>query len=173
MDIQIPLIPTTAPSPIDLNSWVEIAVPDGASATGYTTCKVKIGSLGLSPAKTYRANLKQSGTSAPTATELINSTGITPTFSRTGLGVYKLTFVGAFPDSNKLSLHSFINGEDGRNTIIPVHGVGAIKGYYSLYYSDVDSLLLKCYDDSLAAQEMNSLLGGTATNLPIEFTIFP
>lgn len=173
MDIQIPLIPTTAPSPLDLDSWLEIAVPDGASATGYTTCKVKASSLGLAPGKTYRANFKQSGTSAPTATELINGTGVTPTFSRTGLGVYKLSFVGLFPDSNKLSLHTFINGEDGRNTIIPVHGGGSIKGYYSLMYSDVDSLLLKCYDLSLAAQEMNSLLGGTGTNLPIEFTVYP
>lgn len=173
MEIQIPLIPTTAPSPIDLNSYIEIAVPDGASATGYTTCKVKISSLGLMPGKKYKANFKQSGTSAPTATELINSTGITPTFSRTGLGVYKLTFIGAFPDSKKLDLHPFINGEDGRNTLIAVHGGGVIKGYYSLYYSDIDSLLLKCYDLSLAAQEMNGLLGGTATNLPIEFTIFP
>lgn len=172
MDERIYSLPD-APLPLNPLSYYEILVPDGASATGYTSCRVKASDVGAPIGKDYLGNFKQSGTSAPTATELVNQTGITPTFSRTGLGVYKLTFVGAFPDANKLSLHPFINGEDGRNTLIPVHGGGSIKGYYSIYYSDVDSLLLKCYDLGLAAQEMNALLGGTATNLPIKFTIYP
>lgn len=160
-----------APTPLDPDSYIEVLVPDVSSATGYTSCKIKASFL--TQRKDYKANLKQSGTSAPTATELINGTGVTPTFSRTGLGVYKLTFVGLFPDSNKLDLSHFTNGEDGRNSLIAVQGGGVLKGYYGLMYSDVDSLLLKCYDASLAPQEMNSLLGGTNTNLAISFSVYP
>ncbi len=172
MDIQIPLIPTTAPSPIDQNSYIEIAVPDGASATGYTTCKVKISSLGLSPGKKYLANLKQTGTSTPTKTELINGTGITPTLSRPGVGSYKFEFLGLFTDSAKLSLHPFVNGEDGKLTFMPVYNAGAIVGYYTVYYNDVDAILIKTYDAAFAASDISTLLGAN-NNLPIEFTVYP
>lgn len=173
MEIQIPLIPTSAPLPLDADALIEVAVPDIASATGFTTCKVKPSALFGTSVKSYEANYKQSGTSAPTVTELLNNTGVIPTISRTAPGVYKLTFLGLFPDSNKLSLHPFINGEDGRNAMIPVHSGAAIAGFYSLYYSDIDSLILICYNLAHVPQEMHTLLGGTATNLPIKFTVYP
>lgn len=44
--------------------------------------------------KSYRANLSQTGTSAPTATVLENSLSGTPTFSYSGVGDYKITLTG-------------------------------------------------------------------------------
>lgn len=172
MNIQIPLIPTTAPSPIDLASYIEVAVPDGASATGFTTCKILLSSLGLAPGKSYKANLKQSGTSAPTVTELVNTTALTPTLSRPGVGSYKLAFTSLFTNSAKLIIHGFANGEDGKTTLIPVLSAGSIVGYYTLYYSSSTDLLLKCYDNSFAAADISTILGAN-NNLPIEFTVFP
>jgi len=172
MDIQIPLIPTTAPSPINLASYVEVAVPDGASATGYTTCKVLLSSLGLAPGKSYKSTLKQTGTSTPTVTELINTTTVNPTLSRPGTGSYKLEFIGLFTNTAKLIIHGFVNGEDGKTTLIPVYNAGAIVGYYTLYYSSSDALLLKCFDAAFAAADISTILGAD-NHLPIEFTIFP
>jgi len=172
MEITIPNIPTTAATPIDLDSWMEIAVPDVSSATGYTSCKVKLSSLGLTPGKKFLANLKQTGTSTPTKTDLINSTGVTPTLSRPGVGSYKVEFIGLFSNSAKLSLHPFVNGEDGKVTFMPVYNAGAIVGYYTIYYNDIDALLIKTYDASFVAADISTLLGAN-NNLPIEFTIFP
>lgn len=40
MDIRIASLPD-APLPLDPDSYYEVLVPDGASATGYTSCKIK------------------------------------------------------------------------------------------------------------------------------------
>lgn len=42
--------------------------------------------------------LAQTGTDVPTLTILENGTGITPVITRTGVGVYRVTATGQFPD---------------------------------------------------------------------------
>jgi len=64
--------------------------------------------------KIYVANITQSGTSAPSATILENTLGVTPTWARAGIGQYTLTATGAWV-TNKTALPDsrvFIGGED-------------------------------------------------------------
>lgn len=49
----------------------------------------------------YQAAVSQSGTSAPTGTQLVNSTGTTFTWARTGVGIYTLTASAAVFTANK------------------------------------------------------------------------
>lgn len=58
----------------------------------YTYAELKSG-LGLG-SKVYKALLTQSGTSAPVATVLVNTLGVTPTFSYVGVGDYRLIVTG-------------------------------------------------------------------------------
>jgi hypothetical protein len=52
------------------------------------------GTSGDGSYKTYVALLTQSGTSAPTATVLQNTLGVTPTLSYVGVGTYRITATG-------------------------------------------------------------------------------
>jgi hypothetical protein len=53
--------------------------------------------------KVYVANITQTGTSAPAATVLENTLGVTPTWARSSVGVYTLTATGAWV-TNKTTL---------------------------------------------------------------------
>ncbi len=57
----------------------------------------------LLPYKSYHALLSQTGTAAPTAKVLLNTLGVVPVLSRTGLGDYKITATGKFT-ANKTAL---------------------------------------------------------------------
>ena len=59
---------------------------------GFTYSELKAG-LGIG-GKVYKALLSQSGVSAPTATVLVNTLGVTPTFSYVGVGDYRLIVTG-------------------------------------------------------------------------------
>lgn len=62
--------------------------------------------------KVYKALISQSGTSAPTATVLVNSLGVDVVLGRNGVGQYDLTATGAFP-SGKTVIYTgqyYING---------------------------------------------------------------
>lgn len=173
MEIQIPLIATTAPMPLNPSSFIEIAVPDVSSATGYTTCKVLLSNIGIEVGKKYACNLKQAtATSTPTINELVNTTSVTPTISRTAPGAYKMTFLGLFTDSNKLHMPPFVNGEDARFTFIPLSDVTGIIGYYTIRYFDIDTILIQMYDNTFAAADLKNLCGANC-NLPINFTVYP
>lgn len=56
------------------------------------------------PYKVYTALLTQSGTSAPTATVLENTLGVTLTWSYSGVGEYLATSTGFFADPNKIAI---------------------------------------------------------------------
>lgn len=50
----------------------------------------------------YKALLTQTGTNAPTADIIINTFGVTPTWSRLNPGSYEVVIPGAFPDATKV-----------------------------------------------------------------------
>lgn len=64
------------------------------------------------PYKIYRALLTQSGTNAPTAIVLENTLGITPVFSRVGVGEYRISAIGKFTN-NKTFLKNDYNSIEG------------------------------------------------------------
>lgn len=71
------------------------------------------------PYKVYSALLTQSGTDAPVATVLENTLGGTPVFSYVGVGEYRLTLTGAFPQLKYFSLSpvSFFNSTPGDGVV--------------------------------------------------------
>lgn len=83
-----------APLPLDPNSYYEVLIPDGSSATGYTSCKIKPSNI--SGVKKYKALLSQSGTSAPTVHILENTLSGTPVWSYSSNGVYNATLSNEF-----------------------------------------------------------------------------
>ena len=93
-----------APLPLDPDSYYEVLIPDGTSASGYTSCKIKPGTL--DGFKKYFALITQTGTSAPTVIELVNSTGATFTPYYDGVGAYMLEPSSAiFADHDKVGVH--------------------------------------------------------------------
>jgi hypothetical protein len=91
-----------APLPLDPDSYYEVLVPDGASATGYTSCKIKPGNI--DGVKRYKALITQNGSPSvdPTVKVLENTIG-TITQVYTGVGTYTLSSAGLFT-LNKTSL---------------------------------------------------------------------
>ena len=83
-----------APLPLDKNSYYEVLVPDGSSATGYTSCRIKPSNI--SGFKKYKALLSQSGTSAPTVHILENTLSGAPVWSYSSNGVYNATLSNEF-----------------------------------------------------------------------------
>lgn len=88
------------------NIWSAISYGSGGGLSGLTSGQYlkATGATTVSTdgVKRYVALLSQSGTAAPTVVELENSLGGTPTFARTGTGVYTLSLTGAFPDATKV-----------------------------------------------------------------------
>jgi hypothetical protein len=171
MDERIFNLPN-APLPLDPDSYYEVLVPDGASATGYTSCKIKPANIGVAK-KVYVCNLKNtSGGFAPIINEFENTTGITPSISRISLGLYEMVFTGLFTSSNKLNMPPFANGEDTAGSMIPIGDGGTIFGYYIIVYKDVNTLQLKTFDASFSPTDLYDLCGPN-TNLPFNFTVYP
>jgi hypothetical protein len=94
--------------------------------------------------KTYKANLTQTGTSAPTATVFINTLSGTPTFSYVGVGSYTLTLTGEFA-VNKVTViaNNFPN-----------------DGFVEIFRKDANDIVIKTYNKSLAVT--NAVLSETS-----------
>lgn len=160
MDQRIASLPH-APLPLDQDSYYEVLVPDGSSATGYTSCKIKPSAIfGV---KTYKALLSQSSTNAPTIvsngtganTPLVNTLGGTPTLGYVSPGVFSLTLTGAFPQTKTFTNKgSFVSGTD------------FAKGY-EVYRVDDNNLYIQTYDVPTSTQE-NDILYYT----PIEIEVY-
>ena len=82
-----------APLPLNPNSYYEVLVPDGSSATGYTSCKIK--PVNLDCVKRLKLNLVDNGSSDPTKKEYVNTLG-TYSLSRVGAGHYQITSASLF-----------------------------------------------------------------------------
>lgn len=93
--------------------------------------------------KTYKAILTQTGTSAPTSIEFINTLSGTPTFSYIGVGSYELTLTGEFI-SNKVtvSTNNFPSG-----------------GFVKVFRKDADDIVIQTFNTSLAST--NAILSET------------
>ena len=82
-----------APLPLDQNSYYEVLVPDGSSATGYTSCKIK--PANIDGVKTLKLSLVDQGSSNPTGIEHKNTLG-SITLSRQAAGHYRISSSGLF-----------------------------------------------------------------------------
>ncbi len=71
----------------------------------------KVGHAYLFPAKKYIALITQSGTNAPTVDILENTIG-NIVWTRSGVGVYSGTLVGAFTTDKTTVLHKSVPGDD-------------------------------------------------------------
>lgn len=76
------------------------------------------------PYKKYTALLNQTGASAPTATVLENTLGVTPTFTYNDVGEYVINTITAFPNNktsfifgNTVDLKADLNSYTGTNTL--------------------------------------------------------
>lgn len=103
MDIRIPAIPTEGTAPIDKESYLEVAVPDGSSASGYTSQKVKL--KNLSYVKTLKLSFIDNLTADPTSIEHVNTLG-TVTLVRNSAGHYTIQSSGLFTLSKTFILLS-------------------------------------------------------------------
>jgi hypothetical protein len=79
--------------------------------------------------KTYKANLTQTGTSAPTATVFINTLSGTPTFSYVGVGSYELTLTAEFTN----------------NKTYVIMNTGGKNGFARAWRVDVDKIRVETY----------------------------
>jgi len=87
--------------------YIPILVDDGLGGFTNGICKKSI----LLGYKSYVATLTQSGTSAPTANELKNDFGSSPSFARTGGGAYTFTLTGLLTEL-KTAVFTGQNGTD-------------------------------------------------------------
>jgi hypothetical protein len=117
--------------------------------------------------KTYVCQISQSGTSAPSQTVIFNTTGLTPSWVRTGAGSYTLDFTGITG-----TFYSPMTSDWAGNAIlINIHGYdgsAALDGGYMYYWDDAaKKLYLYCYDSTgAAAIDIGTLLGASALYLP-------
>jgi hypothetical protein len=112
------------------------------------------GASGVSGAKTYKGIFDQAGVAAPTLqTAVVNQLGGALTLGRTGVGVYTLSLLGAFP-VDKL----FIEG---------VNVAGGATGFSAkLERTDDNTLTLRVFNAAGAAAD---LVG----DVHVHFTILP
>lgn len=138
-----------APLPLNPNSYYEVLVPDGSSATGYTSCKIKPSNI--LHYKVYTAIINQSGTSAPTSTVLHNTLSGNVVFSRNTDGQYLGTLSGAFTSGKTFFYaYNYVSGT-----------------YTELYYNDVNSFTLNSKDGTFTFDD--DLL----QDLQIEIRVYP
>lgn len=113
----------------------------------------------LRASKRYVANLTQSSTSAPVATELENDLGAAVVFARTSAGLFTATLTGAFTVGKTTVKFG---------TSIAVNSMGAIQAVLtSANVITFTTLDYKTSDDTSAP------LDGMLTNTVIEIEVFP
>lgn len=106
----------------------------------------------------YKAILSQSGTSAPTATVLENTTGETPTYTRSDIGTYFIDSPGS----------KFTTGTVMKMTVSANQG-GTIFPVFSFQRTSSSRLTVECYEVSGFA--LGDYIG--ASGLAIEIEIYP
>lgn len=127
-----------APLPLDPDSYYEVLIPDGSSATGYTSCKIKPSNI--SGVKKYKSLLSQSGTNAPTEINLLNNTGLGITLAYSSVGVYTMDLGALFvPNKTFVMLQQTANELGGGNASI-----------VTLRYDGSTGYIIRTFDDSLS-----------------------
>ena len=104
--------PTATPTGSDLVIGTDMSTTP-PSTKAFTIDSIN--SLGVASYKVYTALLTQTGTAAPVATILENTTGETITWSRTSTGVFVATISGAVFTVDK-TIVFFNNGDASPNT---------------------------------------------------------
>ena len=80
------------------DKWINPFVPNDRVQAQFGHLNAIVDELNqVVPYKVYTALLNQTGTDAPVATVLENTLGGTPTWSREGVGQYKITLTGLLP----------------------------------------------------------------------------
>lgn len=119
--------------------------------------------------KKYTALLTQTGTDAPVATVLENTLGGTPVWTRTALGVYRITLTGTFTE-NKTLVEGFGNSDGTAGIYKPTFG--GTMGAYTLIRVDANYIQLQTYNDTITGQlEFSAILG--VNSIPIEIRVYP
>ena len=116
----------------------------------------------------YIARFAQSGTSAPTTTELLNTTGLTINWIRHQIGSYRFAIPAGF------TVHvSGVGDFDSRTTGMPILAFdGTIHGYIVMYNSG-SFIYLQCYNNEDSVRiDYSTLMGTTTFDLP-EIKFFP
>lgn len=129
--------------------------------------------------KSYTARLTQTGTAAPVATVLEDSTALGNTWSRSQAGVYRCAFSTPI-DENKL-WYPVIGVYDGlATTYIPISDSSTIVGYYTIsIYGPPGAKLgiqLEFTDPSFLPTEWSQLLdagGGANSVINFEYRLYP
>lgn len=102
----------------------------------------------------YIAYVSQTGTNAPTATEVLNQIG-SPVWSRVSTGTYRLTLTGAFPANKTCPIDDCMMDQVGN--------------YYTLNRISADVMELKTY----AYTNISVLADGVLSNRYIAIEIYP
>lgn len=119
-------------------------------------------------AQTYKANLSQTTTAAPTATEFVNTFSVDPVFTRVGTGLYRLYIADAFPDEERIF---------GLNQQVLASSSGTTLSFVRVSWDDESepsgsSLIIYTFDRNMqngTEQAADSLLNRT----PFEITVYP
>ncbi len=107
-----------------------------SKADGSLTEKITVGNLLTASYKIYVANLTQSGTAAPVATEFQRTLTSAPTYSYISDGTYRITATGLFTVGK-----TFVNITQGGNASIPINGY-IIEGINSIIITSTDTFSL-------------------------------
>lgn len=170
MDTRIFDLPN-APLPLDPNSYYEVLVPDGSSATGYTSCKIKPINLGARPYKSYVFLLDQAGTDVPVPAELENSLTDPPVFSRSGVGRYLITSTDFV--IGKVHISGMTDWNGNGSTVIPIWDESAIIGYIEIYCNQTTNLIgFESFDATFTRVDLSTLIGVTKFCFP-DIKVYP
>lgn len=123
----------------------------------------KLGVTIPTPHKVYTALLTQSGTDAPVTTVLENTLGGTVVWTRSGVGEYIGTLVGAFP-LNKCSIG---NGDGVSGVIIYTD----VINQYILMLTRISSNSIKL--TQFDSYFMAATVDGIASAVPVEIKVYP
>jgi hypothetical protein len=109
------------------------------------------------PVKVWKALITQTGTNAPTATVLENTTGETFTFNYVGVGVYDIISSGIFNEDKTIHYHGDPTGTPGQ-----------VQATKLMFIKSVTQLRINTFSD-FASTAANALL----TKTPVVILIYP
>ncbi len=120
----------------------------------------------------YTALLNQSGTNAPSASQVYQNDFIGLTWGRIQPGAYYSEAVGQFTINKTVSPPFGDNNGSGTAYLPLLNSGGVLVGYYTVYTSnDGDSINLFVVDTSGNAAELSTLIGNSCT-LFIEIIVY-